>query len=330
MNNKLYAEIDWYNKKTEKAIFDIPILSSVGTSSASIIGNQATFQNQGFEFLVTWKDNLSKDISYSISANAGINKNKVLSVSTGANPIYQQVGPTGSNNFNTRTIVGEPIGEFLGYQVTGVFQSGGDIENYKSKAGVIIQPNAQAGDFKYADVNGDGVIDAKDKVVLGNPNPKVVYGINTNLAYKAFDLTLDFQGVSGIQIYNANIGLRYGTENYAEDFYKNRWHGQGTSNVYPSVNIGGGTNYLSNSFFVEDGSYFRIRNMQLGYTLPLGYLRNTGISKLRVYVNAQNALNFFKYRGFSPEVGGEPTKAGVDVNVYPLYATYNFGVNLTF
>lgn len=330
LQNKLNAEIDWYNKKTEKAIFDIPILGSVGTSSGTIIGNQATFQNTGFEFLVTWKDRIGKDWNYSVSANAGINKNKVLEVSTGANPIYQQVGPTGSNNFNTRTIIGEPIGEFFGYQVIGIFQSAEDIANYKSSGGVVVQPNAQPGDFKYEDVNGDGLIDAKDKVVLGNPNPKFIFGINTNVSYKDFDLTLDFQGVSGVQVYNANFGLRYGTENFTEDFYKNRWNGQGTSNFYPSANIGGSTNYLSNSFFVENGSYFRVRNMQLGYTLPQRYLGKSGISRLRVYVNAQNAFNFFKYRGFSPEVGGGPTRAGVDVNVYPLYATYNFGVNLTF
>ncbi len=330
LHNRLYAELDWYNKKTEKAIFDIPILGSIGTSSGSIIGNQATFQNQGFEFLLTWKDQINKDWNYSISANAGINNNKVLEVSTGANAIYQQVGPTGGANFNTRTIVGEPIGEFFGYQVVGIFQSATDILNYKSKAGAVIQPQAQPGDFKYLDVNGDGVINAKDKVVLGNPNPKLVFGINTSLAYKAFDFSLDLQGVSGVQIYNANYGLRYGTENYTEDFYKNRWHGEGTSNVYPSANIGGSTNYLSNSFYVEDGKYIRIRNIQLGYTFPFACLQKAGISKLRVFANAQNPFNFFPYRGFSPEVGGAPTKAGVDVNVYPLYATYNFGVNLTF
>lgn len=336
-HNRLYAELDWYNKKTEKAIFDIPILGSIGTSSGSIIGNQATFQNQGYEFLVTWKDDINKDWSYSISANAGINENKVLAVSTGANPIYQQVGTTGSNNFNTRTIVGQPIGEFFGYQVTGIFQSAADVQAYQSKSGAVIQPNAQPGDFKYVDVNGDGVIDAKDKVVLGNPNPKLLFGINTSLTYKAFDFTLDIQGVSGVQIYNANLGLRYGTENFTQDFFNNRWHGQGTSNVYPSSNIGGSTNYFTNSFYVEDGKYIRIRNIQLGYTFPGNSLKNAGITKLRVFANAQNPFNFFPYRGFTPEVGGDPaktggnpTRAGVDVNVYPLYATYNFGVNLSF
>lgn len=329
LHSKLYIEADWYNKKTENAIFAIPILGSLGTTSGTIIGNQATFQNQGWEFLATWRDNFNKDWSYSISANAAINNNKVLDVSTGSNPIYGSAGVTGGA-FNTRTILGQPIGEFYGYQVVGIFQSAADVANYKSKSGAAIQPAAQPGDFKYADINGDGVIDGKDRVVLGNPNPKYVYGINTNLTYKAFDLTLDFQGVAGVQVYNANLGYRFGTENFTQDFYNNRWHGQGTSNFYPSANIGGGSNYLPNSFYVEDGSYFRIRNIQLGYTLPERYFRNAGISRFRVYVNAQNAFNFFRYNGFNPEIGGGPTTRGIDVNVYPLYATYNFGVNLSF
>lgn len=331
LNNKLYAEITFYNKKTENAIFDIPILGSLGTSGSTVIGNQATFQNQGFEFLVNWKSNaLNKQITYSLSANLGINNNKVLAVSTGTNPIYQAVGTTGSNNWNTRTIVGQPIGQFVGLKVIGVFQSDAEVQNYVSKNGVVLMPNAKAGDLKMADINGDGVIDDKDRVVLGNPNPKYTYGFNTSFNYRQFDLALDFQGIGGVDIYNANLALRYGTENFTQDFYKNRWHGSGTSNVYPSVYLAGGQNPRSNSFYVEDGSYFRVRNVQLGYTLSPSITNRWKISKLRVYANAQNPLNFFRYRGFSPEVGGSPTRAGVDVGVYPLYATYNFGVNLTF
>jgi hypothetical protein len=133
-----------------------------------------------------------------------------------------------------------------------------------------------------------------------------------------------------VEIYNATLGVRYGTENFTKEFYDNRWHGEGTSNSYPSANIGGGQNYRANSFFVENGSYFRVRNVQLGYTIPSDLSTRWRINRLRLYVNAQNALNFFKYRGFSPEIGGGPTRAGVDINVYPLYATYNFGVNATF
>ncbi|WP_158638360.1 TonB-dependent receptor [Panacibacter ginsenosidivorans] len=323
LNKRLSIEADFYNKKTEKAIFDIPVLGSLGTSSGSIVGNQADFQNRGFEFSATWNSSLSKSLSYTIGGNFSINNNKVLSVSTGANPIYQAVGTTGSNNFNTITVVGQPIGAFYGYQVTGVFQSDED-------AAASLQSTAKAGDFIYKDQNNDKVIDGKDRIAIGNPNPKFTYGLNTTWNYKQFDLTIDLQGVAGVDIYNANLGLRYGGENFTKDFYDNRWHGQGTSNSYPSANIGGGQNYLANSFYVESGSYFRIRNAQLGYTISPDFINKWKIKKLRVYANAQNALNFFNYKGFSPEIGGTPTRAGVDVDVYPLYATYNFGVNLTF
>lgn len=326
LKNKLYIETDYYRRKTENAIFDIPILGSLGMTSSSILGNQATFENKGFEFSATWKDVISKDISYTIGGNIGINNNKVLSVSTGANPIYSGgYGLTGGA-LATRTMVGRPIGEFYGYQVAGIFQNAAQIAGSAQKT-------AKAGDFIYVDQNKDGQISGLDRVPLGNPNPKSSYGINTNWIYKQFDLTLDFQGVTGVSVYNANLGWRYGNENFTLDFYNNRWKGEGTTNTYPSANIGGGANYLPNSFFVEDGSYFRIRNMQLGYTISKSLLDRWKIKSLRIYANAQNAFNFFKYRGFSPEISAlnnSPLNAGIDANVYPLFATYNFGVNLNF
>lgn len=325
LKNKLYVEADFYNRKTEKAIFDIPVLYSLGTLNNTLSGNQAEIQNRGFELTVNWKSVISQNLSYSIGGNFSMNDNKVLSVTTGKNPIYGGGSAATGGQLATITVLGQPIGEFYGLQVAGVFQNAAEIASSAQAA------SAKAGDFKYVDQNKDGVIDGRDRVVLGNPNPKYTYGINTNWTYKEFDLTLDFQGVAKVSVYNANLGIRYGNENFTKDFYDNRWHGQGTSNTYPSANIGGGDNYRPNSFFVEDGSYFRIRNMQLGYTLPHALTDRWKMSSLRVYVNAQNAFNFFKYRGFSPEItGGSPIDKGIDTNVYPLYATYNFGINLNF
>ncbi|MHB1178017.1 MAG: SusC/RagA family TonB-linked outer membrane protein [Daejeonella sp.] len=323
LDSKLSFEADFYEKKTENAIFAIPILKSLGTGSGSILGNQADFRNRGFEFSTTWRDDFNKNLTYALSANFSINNNKVLSVLSGTNPIYSGGNGVTGGALATRTVLGRPIGEFYGYQVAGVFQNAAEVSS-------SAQTTAKPGDFKYVDQNNDGQIDGKDRVPLGNPNPKYAYGFNTNFGYKNFDLTLDFQGVAGIDVYNANIGFRYGNENFTKDFYDNRWRGEGTSNTYPSANIGGGKNYLPNSFFVESGSYFRVRNMQLGYTLPAVLSTKLKMQKLRLYANAQNALNFFKYKGFSPEIGGGPTDSGIDANVYPLYATYNFGVNLTF
>ena len=329
LKSRLTLDLDYYNKKTENAIFAIPILSSLGMSGNQLIGNQASYQNRGVEFAIGWKDQIGHDFIYSINANAGFNANKVLSVSTGANPIYQAVGTTGSNNFNTKTVVGQPIGEFFGYKVNGIFQTAAEAAASPQSA------SAKAGDFKYMDLSGpngkpDGQVNDFDKTFIGNPNPKCVYGINTSFAYKQIDLAIDFQGVAGVDVYNANMGLRYGSENFTKDFYDHRWHGAGTSNTYPSANIGGAQNYLANSFYVQDGSYFRIRNLQLGYSFSQLISRKLGLSKLRIFADAQNPFNFFRYKGFSPEIGGGPTKAGIDVNVYPLSATYRVGVNVTF
>lgn len=331
LNNRLTLELDYYIKRTEQAIFDIPVLNSIGTASGRIIGNQATFENKGFEFAANWRDTKDNGFSYSIGVNGGINNNKVLEVSSGANPIYD--GGTGltSGALATRTRVGDPIGSFYGYIVDGIFQNA---EEIKSSA----QPNAKPGDFKYRDISGtagvpDGAISSLDRQVIGNPNPKFTYGINTSFDYKNFDLSLDFQGVAKVDVYNANLGWRYGNENFTKDYFDNRWHGEGTSNTYPSANIGGGQNYLPNTFFVQSGSYFRVRNAQLGYTFPAEFNEKLKIRKLRLYANAQNPLNFFKYKGLSPEVRAnenKPTQAGIDANVYPLSATYNFGINVTF
>ena len=323
LNDHITFEADYYNRKTTDAIFAIPILGSVGTSSGTLIGNQASIQNRGFEFSANWKNTVNKDFRFSIGGNFSTNANKVLSVITGSNPIYSGGNGIANGALATRTVLGEPIGEFYGYKVAGIFQNAAEVS-------ASAQPNAKPGDFKYVDVNNDGVIDGKDRVALGNPNPKYFYGINTSFNYKNWDLALDFQGTAGVSVYNANIAYRFGNENFTQDFYDHRWHGEGTSTTYPSVNVGSTANAAPNSFYVESGAYFRVRNAQLGYTIPAAFLNTIGVKKVRFYANAQNPLNFFKYKGFSPEVGGSPTNAGIDANVYPLYATYNFGVNVTF
>ncbi len=324
MRRRLHFEIDWYNRKTEQAIFDIPVIGSLGLAGSSIRGNQADFENSGWEFSLGWSDNINSRVNYSINGNFSANNNKVLSVVTGNNPIFGGGAAATGGQLSTRTIAGQPIGQFFGLQVAGVFQTPAEVAG-------SAQPNAKPGDFRYVDTNKDGIIDAKDRVVLGNPIPKYNYGLNTNFTYRQFDLTVDLQGVSGVEVYNANKGLRFGSENFSKDFYDNRWNGANSSNEYPSANIGGGTNYIPNSWYVEDGSYFRIRNLQLGYTLPTNLTQRWSLSRVRFYLNAQNAFNFFSYTGFTPEIsGGSPINAGIDNGIYPLSATYNFGVNVSF
>jgi TonB-linked SusC/RagA family outer membrane protein len=323
LHNRLSFEADYYNRETQDAIFAIPIFLSVGTNSGSLIGNQASIRNRGFEFSLSWKDQPTKEFSYSVSGNIGVNNNKVLSVRSGQNPIYSGGNSIANGNLATRTVAGEPIGEFYGYKVAGVFQTAAEVAASNQKG-------AQPGDFIYQDLNGDHTIDSRDRTVIGNPNPKINYGINTAFTYKQFDLAIDLQGVADVDVYNANIGYRFGNENFTQDFYDHRWHGAGTSNTYPSTNVGSNDNSKPNTFFVESGAYFRVRNAQLGYTLPGNSLKKYGVQKIRFYANAQNAINIFGYKGFTPEIGGNVGNMGIDADVYPLYATYNFGVNVTF
>jgi len=326
LNDHLSFEAEYYNRTTLNAVFSIPIPASTGENgpNGGLLGNQADIRNRGFEFTLTWKEQLNRDVFYSISANLGINDNVVTKVLSGNNPVYGGGNGITNGALATRTVQGEPIGEFFGYKVTGIFQNAAQIAGSPEKG------TAQPGDFIYQDANNDGAITSKDRVNLGNPNAKYGYGINTYVKVKNFDLTLDFQGRADVSIYNANLAYRFGNENFTQDFYEHRWHGEGTSNTYPSVNIGSTYNSAPNSFFVTSGAYFRVRNIQLGYDIPSEFARKLKITNIRLFANAQNAINVFGYKGFSPEVGGGPTNEGIDANVYPLYATYNFGVNVTF
>lgn len=320
INNQLTVELDYYNKTTENAIFDVPILGSLGTSNNSIRGNFASFRNAGLELATSWRDQAGS-FDYNVGANASYNKNTVVSISTGDNPVYSGGLPVGGY-LTTISRVGSPIGAFYGYVVEGVFQTEAEVSS-------SAQPNAKPGYFRYKDQNNDGVIDSRDKTIIGNPNPRFTYGITSGFTFKNFDFQLDIQGVAGVEIYNAMKGVRYGNENYTEDFYVNRWHGPGTSDEYPSSDLAG-PNLDPNSWFIESGDYVRIRNVQVGYAISNSLTEAWKIQRLRVYANAQNPYTYFKYTGFTPEVGGSPTSAGIDLNVYPLSATYNVGVNVIF
>ncbi|MFN0048521.1 MAG: SusC/RagA family TonB-linked outer membrane protein [Cytophagales bacterium] len=323
LNSRLTVETDFYLRNTENAIFSVPILGSQGTSDNNILGNFATFENRGFEFSAKWRDEIN-DFKYNVGFNTSLNQNKVLNVATGDVPQLGGALPVGGY-FATVARIGAPISSFFGYEVDGIFQTQSEVDASAQKA-------AKPGDFKYKDRNGDNTIDAKDKTIIGNPNPLLSFGITSGFNFKNFDFQLDIQGVAGVDIYNANKGIRVGNENFTDDFYKNRWNGPGTSNTYPSANLAG-ANLDPNSWFVEKGDYIRIRNVQLGYSIPNSAIDRLKVKKIRFYVNAQNPITLFTYKGFTPEIGAtnnSPLSSGIDYNVYPLYATYNLGVNVIF
>ncbi|WP_407497411.1 SusC/RagA family TonB-linked outer membrane protein [Elizabethkingia anophelis] len=322
LNNKLKIEATYFDKDSKNVVYAINQPSISGASNWNdFVTNAYSFNNRGFEASVNYDTKISENIRLGVYANITTIKNKITSV------YLDSFNEPGAHLFGSTIIrlqTGQPVGSYYGYQVAGVFQNQADIN------GAPQQTNAAVGGFRFADLDGNGVIDARDKTFLGSPIPKYTYGFGFNLSVYDFDFAMDFQGVQGNKIYNYNREQRYGNENWDLDFYKNRWQGAGTSNFYP-MTTNNQAIILPSSFFVEDGSFFRIRNIQLGYTLPKEFTKQLSVQKLRLYFSAQNPWTSFKYNGFSPEImNSDRVQMGIDNNIYPISAIYTFGMNLTF
>jgi TonB-linked SusC/RagA family outer membrane protein len=307
LNNRFHFEFNYFNKKTEN------LMSVINNSALGIfnqVTNAGTLRNWGEEVTASWNQKLAPDLTLRIGGNITFLRNDVIALS----PLLAggQILRASQNNGEQESITkpGHPIGYFYGYEVAGIYQSNLD---------VLKSPNASSigtykpGDFKFKDVNKDGVIDGNDRTQIGNPSPKIIYGANANLTYHHFDLGVDVGGVYGNQIFRTWAALEspYSFVNYAA-FQINRWHGPGTSNWVPEVNSGERYNYQGSTYSIEDGSYFRIRNAQLGYTFDPKMLGKASIKGLRLYVNVQNLKTWKHNNGYSPEFGGDATAFGID------------------
>lgn len=320
-NNKLKIDAAYYDKDSKNVVYGVNQGTVSGAANwRDYVTNAYSFNNRGFEVSVNYNTKLSENVSFGVYGNFTSLKNEITSVYLDS---YLETGASLFGNSIIRLQQGQAVGSYYGYDVAGVFQT-------DAEAAASGQPGAKAGWFKFADQDGNGVIDTRDKTFLGSPIPKGTYGFGVNFNVYAFDIAVDFQGVFGNKIYNYNREQRYGNETWDLDMYNNRWNGAGTSNTNSMIT----SNQLiiaPNSFYVEDGSYFRIRNIQVGYNLPKSLASSLSITKLRLYVSAQNPWTSFKYNGFSPEItNSDRVQMGVDNNIYPISAIYTLGMNLTF
>ncbi len=314
LNNRLSADLDYYIRDTKNA----SIFVSIPSVGARVLRNVGEIRNSGFEVSLGWTDNLTDDLGYSISSNISTLKNKVTYL------YGQPYIDGGSAEFRQRSLVGEPLMSFYGYKITGVYQN---------QEQILADPIAVAnglvpGDFIYKDQNKDNIIDDKDRVVLGSYFPTFMYGANLGLNYKKFDFSVSLFGQTGNKILNRKRGEIIWTNdgNMDADLAKNRWHGEGTSNKYPSsAGLRKGWNQKLSDYFVEDGGFFRIQNIQLGYLFSQKEILGNKIPETRIYVTAERPLTVFKYNGFSPEVAD-----GIDRQTYPIPAVYTVGVNIKF
>ena len=323
--NRLHFEADYFNNTTKNLMSYIS-LGALGLQDQ--IENGGSLRNWGEEFAASWNQSVTRDFSVNFAGNISFIKNKVLSLSPDLPGGHIIVGSQNNGSAESRTQVGQPIGSFFGYVVEGLYQSYSDI--LKSPPASSIGAY-RPGDFKFKDINGDGVITSADRTVIGNPSPKFTYGGSINLTYKGFNLGVDFNGVYGNQIFRTwgSLESPFQRVNYPA-FKINSWNGPGTSNWDPIISQADRFNYNGSTYNIEDGSYFRLRNIQLGYTFNPSIITHLKLSNLRLYANVQNLKTFKNNYGYTAEFGGSAIAFGYDNAGGAIPVVTTFGLSVSF
>ena len=326
LGTKLDVIFDWYTRTTSDLLFRQELPATLGTATAPVV-NIGEMKNSGIDLMVTYRGKITNQLRFETDLIFTKYKNEVTKVSD----ITDNFDITFTNRIGggvVRNVVGQPLSTFYGYKVIGLFQSTDDVNRSPAQVG------AAPGRFKYADVNGDGSITTADRTFIGNPNPDFTYGLNLRLTYTAFDLEALFYGVSGGEVLNFT--------RWFTDFYPsfagiskstrvlNSWTPTNTNTDIPIFeNVSNSsTNGDLNSYYVEKGSYFRLRSLKLGYNLPASTLRSVRIDRLRFFIQATNLFTITNYTGTDPQVSGVDTNFGVDIGNYPVNKQFIFGFNL--
>nr|WP_138724591.1 TonB-dependent receptor [Pedobacter helvus] len=329
--DKLSVSADYYIKTTKDLLIRPNILASVGYSAPFVNGGNV--QNKGIELGINYNEKFGKDWGLGVSFNISHNKNEVTRINNTAQAIagaaYISMGSI------TRMSVGQPIGYFWGQRTAGIFQSQAEIDAYtftNPNTGNVtkIQPNAKPGDLKFIDTNGDGVINDNDRTNIGDPNPKYISGLTINVNYKNFDLSVFGIGMFGHKVFNGNYRFDKTVSNMPATML-DYWSPSNTDAKFPRfVTTDPNRNYATVSdLLLEDGSFVRVKNIQLGYTLPQLLTQKVRVNGLRFFVAVDNAFTLTNYTGFDPEIGASsPLSLGIDRGVYPQARTFRFGVNV--
>jgi TonB-dependent starch-binding outer membrane protein SusC len=328
LDSKFILNFDWYDKTSKDWLINAPILATAGADAPFINGGNVT--NRGVELGLTYRSNFGQ-FNYSIGVNGAYNKNEVGEIPTADGTIHglaNQLYDNSSEFYRAQT--GFPIGYFWGLKTAGIFQNEGEVQNYRSASGQVIQPTAQPGDVKYVDQNGDGVINNSDRGMIGNPNPDYTFGITLSGDYKGFDFSVVASGVAGNDIVQSyrNQSNQYG--NYTTRIL-DRWYGEGSSNTLPRVTEDNRNWSNFSDLYIQKGDFLRISNVTIGYDLGKVF-KKSYLKQVRLYAAALNLYTFTKYDGMDPEIGygSEGYASGVDVGYYPRPRTFMFGANFKF
>ena len=331
LNSRLKITADYFEKKSHDMLMNADNLLILGywNWNSQMWQNIGSISSRGWEVSLNWNDHVG-DFQYGVGVNLSQIRNKAERFL--GEPIY-----TGGYNgdYIARNEEGHELSLFYGYKTAGIFQNKTEVTSYTNQYGELLQPNAQPGDIRFVDLNHDGVIDDKDKTYIGNPWPDIMMGLNLNASWKGFDLVAQFYGTFGNDIFNTNWGRYSGNsgQNVYAGAYDAAWNGEGTSNKIPRLSVNDSNmNYTRISdFYVEDGSYFRCKLLQIGYTLPKKWFADKLTARLSFSV--QNLFTITGYSGEDPEsasMGNGITETGIDWTGYPNPRTFLFGLNLNF
>jgi len=332
-NNKLSAEIDYYNRQTNDILYRSPIPFSVGLEDPPVV-NIADVRNTGVDLLLTWQDR--KTVGYRITITGSTIKNEVLQLGEG-NEERRDGGLGFGGELGNITRRGIAIASFYGYETDGVIQNQAELnelnrvakERTGNTAAFYYSADTKPGDLKFRDANGDGIVTTADRVILGSPIPDVVFGANVGIDFMGIELTIDFAGQAGNEIINSKKMARFNTPNFERSFIGG-WTVDNPSNTEPRL-TNSGNNYLLTPRFIEDGSFVALRNVQLGYTLPSAWTQEIRMSNVRVYVTGSNLKYWTKYTGYTPEIAsGSVLDGGIDRGIYPISRVYTVGLSASF
>jgi TonB-linked SusC/RagA family outer membrane protein len=334
IKNRLTLTADYFVKTTEDMLMQVKTPSTSGVNGKYV--NGGTARDNGFELALTYNSNPQKEFTYSLNLNVTTVKNKLISL-----PNNQDIIQLSDNGADVRGVLnpviiktGSPLYSYYVIKTAGIFKTQAEIDNYKAANGNLIQPNAKPGDFKFVDANNDGTINNNDRQIYKSAYPDFSYGFSFNAAYKGFDFNLFVQGVQGNKLFNAlkYTGLNASTGqsyNMLKEVL-NAWSPTNVNSGIPRVSLSDANGSFGNTsdFYIEDGSYLRIKNITLGYTLPVSLTNRVKITSLRFYLTANNLFTITKYSGFDPEVGMD--NYGVDLARYPQARTILAGINVKF
>jgi len=324
--NRMDITLDYYVEETRNLLERIRIPAHVGNAPPD--ANVGTVKNTGFEAAINWR-NKTKNFKYSVGLNASYNKNKMTKIGDVSGVINGAAWL--SNVFVTRSEVGLPIAYFWGFKTDGIFQNRNEVFSHINNDGELLQPEALPGDVRFVDYNTDGIIDEMDRTYMGNPTPDVTAGFTGNINFKNIECSAFIQGSFGHQIFNGihRKDLRF--TNHTTELL-NRWTGEGTSNTEPRYTWGdNNNNYRVSDLYIEDASFVRLKNIQLGYTLPLNISQKANFQKVKFYLSGENLITLTNYSGIDPEIGAFGSfDIGIDRGIYPQARTVRFGTEIIF